>query len=41
MHRTNTDCERSNAFGQSLIELCCTYGVHTLNGILYDDNVGN
>jgi len=41
MHRNNRDCERSNAFGQSLIELCCTYGVHILNGRLYDDIVGN
>jgi len=32
MHRNNRDGERSYALGQSLIELCCTYGVHILNG---------
>lgn len=30
-----------NRFGLSLIELCCTYGIHTLNGRLFNDTEGN
>ena len=30
-----------NRFGLSLIELCCTYGMHTLNGHLFNDTEGN
>ena len=30
-----------NRFGLSLIELCCTYGIHTLNGRLFSDTDGS
>ena len=30
-----------NRFGLSLIELCCTYGIHTVNGRLFSDTDGN
>lgn len=30
-----------NRFGLSLIELCCTYGIHVLNGRLFKDIEGN
>ena len=30
-----------NRFGLSLIELCCSYDIHTLNGRLFNDIVGN
>ena len=30
-----------NRFGLSLIELCCTYGIHDLNGWLFKDIEGN
>ena len=30
-----------NRFGMSLIELCCTHGIHTLNGRIFDDKNGD
>ena len=30
-----------NRFGLSLIELCCSYNVHTLNGRMFGDSEGN
>lgn len=30
-----------NRFGSLLIELCCTYGIHALNGRLFADTEGN
>ena len=29
-----------NNFGLSLVELCCTYGIHVLNGRLFNDIQG-
>ena len=37
----NSKDEKYNRFGLSLIELCCTYDVHTLNGRLFSDIDGN
>ena len=39
--RRSQDCEVYNNFGLSLIELCCEYDVHMLNGRLFDDIEGN
>ena len=30
-----------NQFGQSLIDLCCIFNIHIINGRLYDDTDGN
>ena len=30
-----------NAFGLSLVELCCAFDIHIMNGILFDDTEGN
>ena len=39
--RKSQDCHTYNRFGLSLIELCCEYDVHMLNGRLFDDVEGN
>ncbi len=39
--RNNKDSERYNNFGKTLVELCCTQGMHILNGRSYDDFLGN
>ena len=39
--RRNKDIETFNQFGQSLVDLCCTFNVHIINGRLYDDTDGN
>ena len=39
--RRNKDIETFNQFGQSLVNLCCTFNVHIINGRLYDDTDGN
>ena len=41
MPRNNRDCDFSNAYGFSLIELCSTFNIHMLNGRLFNDNDGN
>ena len=41
MARKNKDIDFSNAYGLSLVELCCTFSVHILNGRLFDDKEGN
>ena len=41
LHRNNTDCERYNLFGKSLIELCCSFDVHIINGRVHNDIQGN
>ena len=30
-----------NAVGSSLVELCCTFDIHIMNGRLFDDTEGN
>lgn len=39
--RNNKDSERTNSFGKSLIELCCSHSIHILNGRMHEDVVGN
>ena len=41
MPRNNKDCDFSNAYGVSLVEMCSTFKVHILNGCLFDDQDGN
>lgn len=38
--RNSKDCNRSNTFGLSLVELCCTHGIHVLNDRLLIDKLG-
>ena len=40
MQRKNKD-DRSNLFGPTLAELCCTFDMHIINGRLFDDSEGN
>ena len=39
--RRNSKDEHYNSFGLSLIELCCTFDIHILNGRLFGDKDGN
>ena len=39
--RKNKDIDTFNQFGQSLVDLCCTFSVHIINGRLHDDTDGN
>ena len=39
--RKNKDIDFSNIYGPSLIELCCTFNIHILNGSLFGDKDGN
>ena len=39
--RKNKDIDFSNTYGLSLIELCCTFNIHILNGRLFGDKDGN
>ena len=39
--RKNKDIDFSNTYGISLIELCCTFNIHILNGRLFGDKDGN
>lgn len=41
IHRNNKDSDFSNTYGVSLMELCCTFNVHLLNGRLFNDQDGN
>ena len=41
LKRKSKDCHVYNGFGLSLIDLCCEYDVHILNGRLFDDIDGN
>ena len=38
--RYSKDCDHYNKFGLSLIEICCTYGIHILNSRLFNDKRG-
>lgn len=40
MPRQSKDHSVHNTFGLSLIDLCCTYSIHVLNGRLFRDNAG-
>ena len=40
MVRRNKD-KKHNQFGKSLIDLCCTFDIHVMNGRLFDDRDGN
>ena len=39
--RNDKDNEKSNSFGRSLVDLCCTHDIHILNGRLFNDYLGN
>ena len=39
--RKSKDADFSNPYGLSLIELCCTFNVHILNGRLFGDKEGH
>ena len=39
--RRNKDIIRYNNFGRTLVDLCCTYNIHILNGRCSDDSDGN
>ena len=41
LKRKSKDCDVYNRFGLSLIDLCCEYDVHILNGRLFNDVDGN
>jgi hypothetical protein len=41
LHRNNKDNSRYNNFGKYLVELCCTYNIHIVNGRCGNDKVGN
>lgn len=41
MPRNNKDSDFSNTYGLSLMELCCTFNVHLLNGRLFNNKDGN
>ena len=41
MSRLNKDTGDVNAYGRSLIELCCTFNIHILNGRIFGDKEGN
>ena len=40
MVRRNKD-KKHNQFGKNLIDLCCTFDIHIMNGRLFDDRDGN
>ena len=40
MIRRNKD-KKHNPFGKSLIDLCCAFDIHIMNGQLFDDKDGN
>ena len=40
LDRSSKD-KKINKFGLSLIEMCCTYDIHIMNGRLFNDKVGN
>ena len=40
LDRSSKD-KKINKFGLSLIEMCCTYDIHIINGRLFNDKVGN
>ena len=39
--RNTKDNVRYNNYGVALAELCCTHGIHALNGRLHDEKEGN
>ena len=39
--KKSKDIGAFNQFGQSLVDLCCTFNVHIINGRLFDDSDGN
>lgn len=39
--RKNKDSETYDHFGISLVELCCTFDMHIINGRLFDNTEGN
>ncbi len=41
MPRNTKDSITYNQFGKSLVELCCTFNMHMLNGRVHDDTDGN
>ena len=38
--RQSKDMNTHNAFGLSLVELCCAFDIHIMNGRLFDDTEG-
>ncbi|MES9884604.1 MAG: hypothetical protein ABW185_27480, partial [Sedimenticola sp.] len=40
MQRQSKDNAVHNSYGLALIDLCCTYGIHVLNGRLFNDIAG-
>ncbi len=41
MPRNTRDDKHYNSFGSKLANLCCSFGIHALNGRLFNDTVGN
>ena len=39
--RNNKDSDIANQYGVSLVELCCTFDIHILNGRSFEDTSGN
>ncbi len=41
MSRFTMDSEIYNNYGKKLADICCIYGIHALNGRLFNDSKGN